>query len=137
MTKIHKSEYRVYYEDTDVGGAMYHGNFIRFCEQGRSDLLRDLGLPVSEVTKKHKMAFVVRHLEADYLRMVKLDDLLSVESHVKNMKNTSFVMNQVIKCQNNTVFTMDVTLVCIDLQGKPVRIPEELINKLKDYLEKE
>lgn len=135
MTKTHKSEFRVYYEDTDAGGIMYHGNLINFCERGRSDMLRDLGVPASETTQKLGVDFVVRHLEAEYLRMVKLDDLLSVETYVKSMKNSSFVMNQAVNCQNNTVFTMDVTLVCIDSKGKPVRIPEGLRDKFKDYLE--
>lgn len=134
MTKIHQSSYRVYYEDTDAGGIMYHGNFINFCERGRSDLLRELNLPSSQVGEKLKIGFVVRHLDADYLKMVKLDDLLTVETSVISMKNSSFLMKQVINCQNSTVFSMDVTLVCIDLKGKPTRIPEELRNKFNDYL---
>lgn len=129
----HQTDYRVYYEDTDAGGIMYHGNFINFCERGRSELLREIGYPASEVVSKLKTGFVVRALEAEYMAMVKLDDLLSVRSYVKQMKNSSFVMEQSIFCQNKVVFKMDVTLVCIDMQGKPTRIPQVLRDKFEDY----
>ena len=139
--KIHKSSYRVYYEDTDAGGIMYHGNFINFCERARSDLLRDIGLSASEVTEKMGVGFVVRHLEAEYLRMVKLDELLTVETSLKKIKNTSLVMKQVIfhddDGQNKAVFSMDVTLICINAQGKPSRVPEDLRNKFSVYLKEE
>jgi len=139
MTKKHKSEFRVYYEDTDAGGIMYHGNYINFCERGRSDMLRDLGMPASDVVKNLGVAFVVRHLEAEYLDMVTLDELLTVETHVTKMKNSSFVMRQIVTRQNKAVsspvFSMDVTIVCLDIKGKPVRIPDALRNTFKDYLE--
>lgn len=137
MTKTHQVDYRVYYEDTDAGGIMYHGNFINFCERGRSELLREVGLPSSEVAKKLGVGFVVRHLDADYLKMVKLDDLLTVETSLKSMKNSSFLMKQAISCQNSVVFLMDVTLVCIDAKGKPTRIPEILRTKFNDYLKED
>ncbi len=133
----HQVDYRVYYEDTDAGGIMYHSNFINFCERGRSELLRHIGIPASEVLSKTGVGFVVRHLEADYTAMAKLDDLLSVFTQVKEMKNSSFTMDQEIFCQNKTAFKMDVTLVCIDKKGKPTRIPEALREKFKDYFMKE
>lgn len=129
----HQVDFRVYYEDTDAGGIMYHGNFINFCERGRSELLRDMGVPASEVFKQSGVGFVVRHLDANYTAMVKLDDLLTVQTFVTAMKNSSFVMAQEIFCQNKTVFSMDVTIVCIDQAGKPVRIPDLLREKFKDY----
>ena len=140
MSKIHKSEFRVYYEDTDAGGIMYHGNYISFCERARSDMLRDFGSPASEITKELGVAFVVRHLDAEYLAMAHLDDLLTVETTLKTIKNSSFIMKQSIKCQNIAVFSMDVTLVCVDMaggdvMGKPVRTPQKLRDKFKDYLE--
>lgn len=133
MTKTHKVDYRVYYEDTDAVGIMYHANYICFCERGRSELLREIGYPASEVVEKLKTGFVVRHLDADYLGMVKLDDLLTVETSVKSMKNTSFLMTQTVHCQNKVVFTMDITLVCMDMAGKPTRIPDELRAPFKEF----
>ena len=138
VSKIHNTQFRVYYEDTDAGGIMYHGNFINFCERARSDMLRDIGYPASEVVSELKTGFVVRHLDADYLLMAHLDDLLVVESCLKTMKNSSFIMEQIIYKQDDSqkiaVFKMDVTLVCIDMSGKPVRTPQELRDAFEGYL---
>ena len=132
--KTHISKYRVYYEDTDAIGIMYHANYISFCERGRSDLLRELGIPASELFDKLGIGFVIRHIDCDYLKMVKLDELLSVETVVLSMKNTSFVMRQTIFCQNSAVFKMDITIVCVNKDGKPIKSPEELRKKFSEYL---
>lgn len=133
MSKTHNVNYRVYYEDTDAGGIMYHGNFINFCERGRSEMLRDLGLPASQVVKKLGTGFVVRHLDAEFTAMARLDDLLTVSTTLKEMRNSSFVMEQVItNDQNIAAFKMDVTIVCIDKNGRPTRIPDELRNKFNE-----
>lgn len=137
MTKVHKADYRVYYEDTDAVGIMYHANFISWCERGRSELLRELGLSASSLAEKLQIGFVVRQLDCEYNEMVKLDDLLTVETTVKKMKNTSFLMHQEIKRQNSVVFNMDITIVCMDLNGKPTRMPDDLRVKFNDYLKEE
>lgn len=129
----HSVDYRVYYEDTDAVGIMYHANFISFCERGRSELLRDIGYPASQTLQDLGIGFVVRHIDCGYMHMVKLDDLLTVESSVKTMKNTSFVMTQNILCQNKVAFTMDITLVCMSPEGKPTRIPDALRNKFDEF----
>ena len=129
----HQIDYRVYYEDTDALGIMYHANYIAFCERGRSELLRDIGLPASTTKDTIGVTFVIRHMDANYLQMVHLDDLLTVETAVKSMKNTSFVMAQSIKRHDKAVFTMDITIVCMDKSGKPVKIPQELRDKFEEY----
>lgn len=137
MTKTHTIDYRVYYEDTDALGIMYHANYISFCERGRSELLRDIGLSASKTEEELEIQFVIRKLEANYLQMVRLDDLLTVQTTVKTMKNTSFVMGQAILRQNSVVFTMDITIVCVDMQGKPVKIPDVLREKFTEYMKEE
>lgn len=129
----HQIDYRVYYEDTDALGIMYHANYIAFCERGRSELLRDIGFPASTTENTIGVTFVIRHIDANYLQMVYLDDLLTVETSVKSMKNTSFVMEQVIKRHDKAVFAMDITIVCMDKSGKPVKIPQELRDKFEEY----
>jgi len=123
---IHKHEYRVYYEDTDAGGIMYHAQYISWCERGRAEYLREVGLNSSAIVAEEKVMFVVRHLEADYFKPARLDDLLRVESSVKEMRNSSFLMNQSIFCQDSMLFSMTVTIVCVDMSGRPVRIPERI-----------
>lgn len=130
--KIHSQEYRVYYEDTDAGGIMYHGRYINWCERGRGEYLRDLDLHFSEIEQQDGIIFVVRNLNADYLKPAKLDQLLRVETSIKEMKNSSFIMNQSIFCQDSMLFSMTVTIVCIDGNGRPVRIPDMVREKLQE-----
>lgn len=125
---IHSHEYRVYYEDTDAGGIMYHAQYISWCERGRAEYLRDVHLNSSEIVEQDGVMFVVRHLNADYFKPARLDELLRVETSVKEMKNSSFIMNQSIFCQDSMLFSMTVTIVCVDKSGRPVRIPERIRN---------
>ncbi len=129
----HTIDYRVYYEDTDALGIMYHANYISFCERGRSELLRDIGLPASTTQETIGVTFVIRHMDANYLQMVKLDDLLTVETAVKSMKSSSFVMRQSIKRHDEAVFSMDITIVCVDKLKKPTKIPQQLRDKFTEY----
>lgn len=128
----HTYEYRVYYEDTDAGGIMYHGRYVNWCERARAEFLRDIGLQSSTIFEDTGVLFVVRHLEADYFKPAKLDQLLRVESGLKELKNSSFILNQSIFCQDSMLFSMTVTIVCIDGNGRPVRIPDMVREKLQE-----
>lgn len=131
--KKHICEFRVYYEDTDAGGIMYHASFIRFCERGRTEFLRDIGMSASILTEQDGILFVIRHIEADYFKSARLDDLLRVESTIKSVKNTSFLMNQSIFCHDAVLFSMTVTVVCVDARGRPVRLPEKVRKEFAGY----
>lgn len=128
----HTVQYRVYYEDTDAGGIMYHAQYISWCERARSEYLRDIGLQSSTIQQDTGVLFVVRHLAADYFKPARLDELLRVESTLKELKNSSFILNQSIFCQDSMLFSMTVTIVCIDAQGRPVRIPEPVRERLQE-----
>jgi acyl-CoA thioester hydrolase len=127
----HFCEFRVYYEDTDAGGIMYHARYISWCERARSEFLRVRELQSSDIQNDHKVIFVVRHLEADYFKPARLDEMLRVETVIKEMKNSSFILNQSIFCQDSMLFSMTVTIVCVDEKGRPVRIPEAMREKLQ------
>ena len=129
---IHSCEYRVYYEDTDAGGIMYHGRYINWCERARAEYLRDIHLQSSTIFAETGVLFVVRHLEADYFKSARLDELLRVETGLKELKNSSFILNQSIFCQDSMLFSMTVTIVCIDGNGRPVRIPDMVRQKLQE-----
>lgn len=127
----HTIPIRIYYEDTDAGGIAYHASFIRFCERGRSEYLRNLGYTNSNLTKELGTFFVARHLEADYYKPAFLDDLLQLETSVLEMRNTSFVMKQVFykefDAKPERICELKVTLVCVRANDiKPVRIPDAL-----------
>lgn len=127
---IHSVTFRVYYEDTDAGGIMYHGNFINFCERARTEFIGANGLSNADLRQKNILA-VVRHLEADYLSPAFLEDYLRVETSVLEVKNSSFILEQTIFRDQDTLFNMKVVLVCINEAKRPVRIPEELKEILK------
>src|SRR5471032_1766224 len=85
---------RVYYEDTDAGGVVYHANYLKFCERGRTELLRALGFSNKSLSEQRGLLFVVRKLEADYLLPAFLEDELEVRTVIAEIKNASFSMRQ-------------------------------------------
>ena len=105
---------RVYYEDTDVGGVVYHSNYLNFCERARSGAFFSKGLsPVLE--SGH---FVARKIIADYFKSAKLGDLLEVKTHLKVMKSASFTLVQTVMKGEEKLFEMQITLAYIDFHGK-------------------
>ena len=74
----HRHAIRVYYEDTDAGGVVYHANFLRFAERARTETLRELGIPHAEMTRQFGLMFMVRRVKLDYLAPARLDDLIVV-----------------------------------------------------------
>jgi acyl-CoA thioester hydrolase len=76
----HRYGLRIYFEDTDAGGVVYHANYLRFAERARTEALRAMGLPHSEMMEKHGIIFVVRRVALDYQRPARLDDWLTVET---------------------------------------------------------
>ncbi|MBU0632577.1 YbgC/FadM family acyl-CoA thioesterase [bacterium] len=105
---------RVYYEDTDVGGVVYHSNYLNFCERARSEAFFERGLsPVMQ--NGH---FVVKNIEASYNISAKLGDLLHVTTSLIELKKVSFVLHQEVLRDEEKLFEMDLTLVFVDFEGK-------------------
>ncbi len=112
---------RVYYEDTDVGGVVYHSNYLNFCERARSQLFFDAGRsPILEGGH-----FVAKHIEADYLKSAKFGELLEVKTALVEIKNASFTLLQEIFRGDEKVFRMKIDLVYLDFEGKMTKIPSE------------
>lgn len=110
---------RVYYEDTDVGGVVYHSNYLNFCERARSQLFFDAGRsPILEWGH-----FVAKHIEADYLKSAKFGDLLEVKTSLVQIKNASFRLLQQIFREEEKVFEMTIDLVYLDFEGNMKKIP--------------
>ncbi len=141
----HSIDIRVYYEDTDAGGVVYHANYLKFAERGRTEFLRYLGYENNELKKSKGILFVVRHMDINYLKPAFLDDSLSMVTAIESMKNSSFVMHQAVFKQNNVakdgqepelICDMHVALVCVDTENyRPVRMPEEVRQALSQYSE--
>jgi len=111
---------RVYYEDTDAGGIVYHTNYIKYCERARSEAFFSQGMIPA---LGDDSGFVVRNLKADFLATSKLGDMLSVTSKIVTLKSSSLILLQEIWKEESKVFSMEVVLVYVQ-NGKPGRIPE-------------
>ena len=115
---------RVYYEDTDFSGAVYHANYLRFCERARSDCLRLLGIHHSEL---HGTAsFVVRRMICDFLKPALIDNLLEVETRFVEFAGARMELVQIVKRASEKLFEAQVTVALVDGQGKPKRLPPEM-----------
>jgi len=139
MTQSHITPIRVYYEDTDSGGIVYHPNFLSFGERARCELMRDLGYQCSDIDEKLGLQFVVKHADIEYIKPARLDDALEVHTSILAMRNTSFQCVHDIKKaddkEGKDICKIIVTLVCVDTNEiKPVRIPDLLRNQLQTYI---
>lgn len=112
---------RVYYEDTDVGGVVYHSNYLNFCERARSELFFSAGRsPIT--TSGH---FVVKEVKANYRQSAKFGDVLEVKTFLKSIKNASLIMIQKIFRGNELIFELEVKLVHLNHKGEIIVVPEE------------
>lgn len=119
---------RVYFEDTDAGGVVYHASYIRFCERGRTDFLRLLGTDARRMIdgsdSREPAAFVVRRMNCDFLRPARMDDLLEVETRVKALGGASVTLLQAISIDGRRIFEAEVTVVLVSISGKPLRLSD-------------
>jgi len=123
---------RVYYEDTDAGGVVYHANYLRFAERGRTEYLRDLGISQSELSDEEGVFFVVRRSVIDFRRPARLDDALEVATRIADTKGASFEVEQEIRKAGTDGYLVrvDSTIACLDRKGRPVRVPNSVRKKL-------
>ncbi len=116
---------RVYYEDTDFSGIVYHANYLKFCERGRSDLLRLLGIAHRELDRS-RLAFAVRRMTCDFLKPARIDDLLEIVTRPIEVGGARLELAQSVERGDATLFTAEITLALIDASGRPRRLPEAL-----------
>jgi len=126
-------EFRIYYEDTDAGGVVYHANYLRYFERGRTEYLRERGLTVAALAERGYIFPVVR-LELEYRSPAVLDDLVRVETEVLDVGKTSFTLGQqVVRAVDGRVLAAGrVTLVCTSSAMKARRLPDELLQALAE-----
>lgn len=126
-------EFRIYYEDTDAGGVVYHARYLAFFERGRTEFFRDRGVSVGELAAQGSVFPVVR-LEIDYKAPAVLDDLVRVETEPLEVGRSSFTMGQqlVRALDGKLLAAAKVTLVCVSPGMKAKRIPEEVLVALQD-----
>jgi acyl-CoA thioester hydrolase len=122
---------RVYYEDTDAGGIVYYGNYLRFFERARTEWLRAQGVEQPELATQHNVIFVVRSVAVEYLQPARFNDLLDISVELEHVGASQITMSQRASLSGNTLVEARVRLACIGLpQMKPVRMPAVLTEKI-------
>ena len=120
---VHVLPVRVYWEDTDASGIVYHANYLRYFERGRSDLLRLAGVAQGRMLGETGVAFAVRRMRIDYQRPARLDDALEVHTRVSAIGGASVDLAQDVRRDGEAISHADVQLACIDGKGRARRLP--------------
>ena len=121
----HRFAIRVYYEDTDAGGVVYHANFLRFFERARSDMLMLAGADHAAALAAGAGAYVVAAAELRYVRPAKLNDALLVESRIEQVRNSVCVIQQRVMRDGQLVCEGKVTVAWVGPDGRPRRQPKQ------------
>ena len=122
----HRLPVRVYYEDTDFSGVVYHANYLRFLERGRTELLRSAGVDQSILhAEPGGIIFAVRRMSLEYVRPGRMDDLLTIETGTSEIRGASLRMSQRILREDIMLLTAEVH-VAVLAGGKPARLPDEI-----------
>jgi len=135
MSKNFKHNVKVYYEDTDAGGIVYYSNYLNYLERARTEAIKVIGLSNNILKNDYGIFIIVKSCNIEYKKPAHLEDELVINSNIKNITKTSFLMNQIIKKQDEIITLALVHLVIVDKKGKPKRIPDILLNNLKSYIE--
>ncbi|NNE21698.1 MAG: tol-pal system-associated acyl-CoA thioesterase [Rhizobiales bacterium] len=124
---------RVYYEDTDFSGFVYHANYLKFCERARSDCLRLLGIHHHELhwhESDGRMGFVVRRMQCDFLKPARIDDVLEVRTAMLTIKGARFELDQRVSRDGELLFHGLVMAALVDGDGRPKRMPKAILSAL-------
>jgi acyl-CoA thioester hydrolase len=129
---VHTWPIRVYFEDTDAGGVVYHGNYLKFAERARTELMRAGGFDHSGLAKEHGVLIVVRDCTMEFIAPARLDDALEVRSQITTIGGASLSIRQeVFRPMPETggdklLVRVELRLACIDREFRPARLPNAL-----------
>ena len=133
--KAHLLPVRVYYEDTDFTGVVYHANYVRYFERGRSDFLRAVGIGHSRLLEgEAPIAFVIAEMNLQFVRPARIDDALVVRTTYDAVKGPRLLISQVIERDGQALCRAGVTAVCIHLDGRPRRPSKALVEAVAPWL---
>lgn len=130
---VHVRPVRIYFEDTDFSGVVYHGSYIRFMERGRSDFVRLLGLGHTELRNGahgESLSFAVRRIHIDFYKPARIDDLIEVETKVLDLAGARILLRQTIKRDEETLVDAEVTVVLVNPEGRARRLPQAVRERL-------
>lgn len=129
------TQVRVYYEDTDFSGVVYHANYLKFFERGRTEALRETGIGHAELLEgEEPLAFTARSISVDFEKPARIDDLLEVKSRIDRLKGARLWFVQEIRRGEECLATAQVEIACISLEGRPRRLPVSVTAALQTAL---
>ena len=132
--KFHVFPVRVYYEDTDAGGIVYHANYLRFAERARTEMLRIIGIEQSKLAGEVGLMFAVYKGDVHYAKPARLDDTLMVETSLTGLGAASLKIRQVISRAADELVRFNAEVASLDRTRKPARLPEHLKKTLMTYV---
>ena len=124
-------KFRVYYEDTDASGRVYHANYLKYLERGRSNLIYQSKYNHQELLKKFNIIFVVKNLNINYLRPAFFEDILEVQTSLNQLSRIKLNFNQKIFRHTELLVDSEVMVIPVNTEGKIIRLDEELFSFLK------
>jgi acyl-CoA thioester hydrolase len=126
---------RVYFQDTDAGGVVYHASYVNFMERARTEWMRGFGFSNAGLMKELGVVFVVRSLKLDYLKPALLDDLLDVSVQLKAIGRSRVTLHQIMMRNDEILVEAEIHLVSVSLESfKPVSVPEVLREQWKKFV---
>ena len=126
----HKNNVRIYYEDTDAGGVVYHVNYLKYAERSRTEMLRKYKIEQEVLKNNYSIRFIVKDLFIEYYKAAILDDYLTIKSLIIKISSAKIKMEQEIYRKNTLLAKINITLGSINLEGKPSRLPKFVLNIL-------
>ncbi len=132
---VHHLPVRIYYEDTDFSGVVYHANYLKFAERGRSEFLRAIGVHHYELAKlSPALAFAIVKMNIDFLSPARIDDELMVETRFTHARGARLSAEQKIYRDETLLWQAHIDIACIDEQAKPKRLPESVKKALEMHM---
>lgn len=129
--KPYTSTYKIYYEDTDISGVVYHANYLKFFERGRTDFLSSKGFQLKSLIEEG-IQFVAADLSIEYKKPAQLNDDVIVLTDLEDIKGARLVFKQtMLRNQNDLLCEAKIVVGCLDLKFKVVRLPARLKQELK------
>ncbi|MCR2746323.1 tol-pal system-associated acyl-CoA thioesterase [Limnobacter parvus] len=130
-----KFSVRVYFEDTDAGGIVYYGNYLKFMERARSEYFLQKSIGMKSLMNDHELVFVVSRTELNYLRSAKLEDVLEISVELAELKRVSAVFKQVVTCNGEVLCEGKTKVACVNTQTmKPSAMPPVVYQQLNQLL---
>ncbi len=127
MTYKHELKIRVYYQDTDAHGIVYHANYLPFAERSRQEYFRARGIELGRLFDDHNLRVVMRHCEIDFLASARIDNELTTQTWICEINRTSLVMQTDTYLKDKLINSVKVVLVIINADSKATRIPEHFL----------